>query len=174
MSHPSYSRANLELDLRRLNDAALDLLWRLNPEALVLLPTPQWLPEVLPTEVHRAASELMNKLFLILDEVNEVDTPGLVNNWSMLRGKIRNTNYPLRYAAEDLLDLTAAFTRLSRRLRAPDHRKIGDSTPNRRLRWLAENLIAHADPVVRAAIVLADRARIEAMSISRRREKVAA
>jgi hypothetical protein len=156
MGYPGYKRDHLEQDLRRLNDLALDLLWRLNPEALSSLPTPQWLSDFLPTEVHRAASELMNKLFLILDEVGEIDTPGLLSNWSMLRGKIRSTDYLLRHVAEDLLELTAALTKLSHRLRAPEPRKVGPSLPNRRLRWLAESVVAHAEPALEAAIMSVD------------------
>jgi hypothetical protein len=169
MGYSCYKRVHLEQDLRRLNDAALDLLWRLNPEALASPPAPQWLPEFLPTEVHRAASDLMNKLFLILDEVREIDTPALRSNWSILRGKVPDTEYLLRYVAEDLLDLTAAFTRLSRRLRTGEPRKTGPNAPNRQLRWLAESVIAHAEPVLEAAIVSPD-----ALSDRRRRKARAA
>jgi hypothetical protein len=95
MDYSYYQQAYLDQDLRRLNDAAFDLLWRVNPEAMVWVP--EWLPEVLSTDAQRAAFELMRKLTLILDEVYDTETTSMAKNWSMCRGTVRKTRYPLRY-----------------------------------------------------------------------------
>jgi hypothetical protein len=148
MDYLHYRPAYLDQDLRRLNDAALDLLWRLNPAAMVLVP--EWLPEVLSTDAQRAAFELMRKLTLILDEVYDIETTPLTNNWSMSRGTIRKTGYPLRYVEDDLQDLHRALAELSLRLHQRECRKIGPEVPRRRLRWLAEGVIARAEPILEA------------------------
>ena len=134
--------------MRRLNEAALDLLWRLNPAAHA--PAPNWLPRLLTTNAHRAAWELMSKLLLILDEVHDVKTAAVSKNWSRVKGRMPRTGYPLQYIADDLHNLSRALTDLAARLHRHEFRKIGPEVPARRLRWLAEAAIARAEPILDA------------------------
>src|SRR5580658_4723166 len=122
MDYSHYEPAYLDQDLRRLNDAAFDLLWRVNPEAMVWVP--EWLPEVLSTDAQRAAFELMRKLTLILDEVYDTETTAMAKNWSMCRDTVRKTGYPLRYVEDDLHNLQRALTELCLRLHRQECRKI--------------------------------------------------
>jgi hypothetical protein len=148
VDHPNYKLTYLEQDLRRLNETALDLLWRVNPTANA--PAPNWLPGLLTTNAHRAAWELMSKLLLILDELHDVEATAISKNRSMVKGKMPRTGYPLQYIAEDLRNLNLALTDLSARLRRREFRKIGPETPGRRLRWLAEDIVARAEPILDA------------------------
>jgi hypothetical protein len=154
MDYPSYGASYLDQDLRRLNEAALDLLWRINPEALA--PAPEWLPALLTTSAQRATWELMHKLLLILDQLYDVETSGMAKNWATLKGKLPKTGYPMRYCADDLLDLNHGLTELAYRLHRREARTIGPELPGRRLRWLAEAVIAQAEPVVDAVSNSAD------------------
>jgi hypothetical protein len=147
MGYSRYEPGYLEQDLRRLRDAALDLLWRVNPAAIANY---DWLPEVMPASAHRAAWELMRQLLLILIEVHDIETIPLTNNWSMVRGKIGKTGYPLRYAEHDLHGLQDALAELALRLDVKEYREIGPQVPDRRLRWLAEGLVARAEAIVAA------------------------
>jgi hypothetical protein len=157
MDGPSYGPPYLDQDLRRLNDAALDLLWRINPEAMVR--SPDWLPAFLNTNVHQAAWELMCKLLLILNEVSEIEVAGTQRNGPIVKGRLRKTGYPLRYVEDDLVDLQRALGDLSQRLRRRSCRKIGPEIPGRRLRWLAEGAIARAEPILDAVREQGDAAR---------------
>jgi hypothetical protein len=148
LDHPNYKPTYLEQDLRRLNEAALDLLWRINPAANASAPT--WLPGLLTTNTHRAAWELMSKLLLILDEVHDVETTAISKNWSRVKGRMPRTGYPLRYIADDLRNLNRALTDLAARMHRREFRKIGPEVPARRLRWLAEDTIARAEPILEA------------------------
>jgi hypothetical protein len=162
MDHPSYGPPYLDQDLRRLNDAALDLLWRINPE--VVVPSPDWLPAFLNTNAHQAAWELMSKLLLILNEVSEIEVAGTQRNGPIVKGKLRKTGYPLRYVEDDLIDLQRALSELSHRLRRRECRKIGPEIPGRRLRWLAEGALARAEPILDAVRERGDAARHKAAS----------
>jgi hypothetical protein len=157
VGNPSYGPPYLDQDLRRLNDAALDLLWRVNPE--VMVPSPEWLPAFLNTNVHQAAWELMCKLLLILNEVSDIEIAGTQRNGPIVKGRLRKTGYPLRYVEDDLIDLQRALSELSQRLRRRGCRKIGPEIPGRRLRWLAEGAIARAEPILDAVREQGDAAR---------------
>jgi hypothetical protein len=159
VDYSHYGPAYLDQDLRRLNDTAFNLLWRVNPAAM--MSTPDWLPALLATSGQRAAWELMSKLLLILDEIYDIETTPLTNNWSMSRGKIRKTGYPLRYVEDDLHNLQRGLSELSLRLHRNECRKIGPEVPRRRLRWLAEGAIARAEPILDAVKEPADIARAE-------------
>jgi hypothetical protein len=137
-------------DLRFLSEAALALLWRLDPEAAV--PAPEWASRFLHSDEDRAASELMHALLLILDQVDPIETVPLHNNPGIPKGKTSKTAYPLRYVQHDLIALERGLTELSFRLGRPECRSIGLTSPNRRLRWLAEGLIARAEPILEAVI----------------------
>jgi hypothetical protein len=162
LDNPSYGPPFLDQDLRRLNDAALDLLWRVSPE--VMVPSPDWLQAFLNTNVHHSAWELMCKLLLILNEVSEIEVSGTQRNGPIVKGRLRKTGYPLRYVEDDLLDMQRALTELSQRLRRRGCRKIGPEIPGRRLRWLAEGAIARAEPILDAVREQGDAARQNAGS----------
>jgi hypothetical protein len=134
--------------LRLLSETALALLWRLDPEAAI--PVPEWSAKFLHSGEERVASELMHTLLLILDQVDSIETATLHNNSGILKGKMRKTTYPLRYVEQDIFALERGLTELSFRLGRPTYRSIGSASANRRLRWLAESLIAHAEPILEA------------------------
>jgi hypothetical protein len=148
MSLRQYGQHHVEQDLRRLNDAALDLLWRLDPQAITAIEIPQWIPRLLSDGASRAASDLMAKLLVILDLANNIKVAGHKKNWTIPQGTVRKTGYLCRYIADDLLDLTHALDRLALRLNAPECRKIGPELLEMRLAWLAENVVAHAEPIL--------------------------
>jgi hypothetical protein len=135
-------------DLRLLSETALTLLWRLDPEAAI--PAPEWSAKFLHSGEERAALELMHTLLLILDQVDPIETATLHNNSRILKGRMRKTTYPLRYVEQDIFALERGLTELSFRLGRLKHRSIGSASPNRRLRWLAESLIARAEPILEA------------------------
>jgi hypothetical protein len=143
-----YSRVYLLQDLRLLYEAALALLWRLDPEAAV--PAPEWSSKFLHSEEHRATSELMHALLLILDQVGVIETVPLHANPGIPKGKTSKTGYPLRYVQQDLFALERGLTELSFRLGRQKCRSIGPTSPNRQLRWLAEGLIARGEPILEA------------------------
>jgi hypothetical protein len=146
--YPRYQRCYLEQDLRRLDDAAQSILWRLDPEAVVTVP--EWLPNFLRTDAHRAAWELMSKLLLILDELHGIDAPGSHNNWAMIVGQAPKTDYPLRYIADDLMELNRGVTQLSLRLRVSEGKTSAAPSRERHLCWLTESLIARVEPILDA------------------------
>jgi hypothetical protein len=146
MGHPYYGSPYVDQDLRRLNDAALDLLWRVNPE--IVVPVPEWLPAFLDSETHHAAWELMCKLLLILNEFNDLETGHPTGSVSLAKNKIRKTGYPLRYVRDDLVDLQHGLSELSSRLGRHEYRKTGPEIAGRPLSWLAEGAIARAEPIL--------------------------
>jgi hypothetical protein len=148
MSDSDYQMRLAVEDLRRLDDAASDLLRKLNPEAVA--PTPNWLPEFLATDESRAAYELMSKLLLLLEEVYDIETPGLTKNSSRTNRKVGNTGYSLQSVADDLLNLHRLISEPAFRLHVRESRKIGPEVPGKRLRWLAQGVVARAEPVLAA------------------------
>jgi hypothetical protein len=145
-----YARHHVEQDLRRINDAASELLWRLDPRAIMAIEVPHWIPRLLSDGASRAAWELQSRLLVILDQVNNMKVAGQKKNWTIPQGTVRKTGYSCRDVADDLLDLTHALDRLALRLNAPECRKIGLELPEKRLAWLAENVVAHAEPILAA------------------------
>jgi hypothetical protein len=92
----------------------------------------------------------MRQLILISIEVRDIETIPLTNNWSMARGKIGKTGYPLQYVEHDLHDLQDALAELALRLDVKEYREIGLPAPGRMLRWLAEGVVARAEAILSA------------------------
>jgi hypothetical protein len=142
-----YSRDLVLQDLHLLNEAALALLWRLDPVAAVPASEP---PSKLHSDEHRAASELMHALLLILDQVDAIETVPMHTNPRIPKGRTSKTAYPLRYVQQDLIGLERGLTELSIRLGRAKCRSVDPAFPNRQLRWLAKSLIARAEPILEA------------------------
>jgi hypothetical protein len=153
-----YCRDHVMQDLRLLNEAALVLLWRVDPAVAVA--APEWPSNLLYREhraasklmqsEHRAVSELMQALLLLLDQVNTIETVPMNMNPEVVKGRTRKTAYPLRYLQQDFIALERGLTELSVRLGRPECRSVGPAAPNRQLRWLAERLIARAEAILEA------------------------
>jgi hypothetical protein len=143
-----YSGDYILQDLRLLSEAALALLWRLDPEAAI--PAPEWSSKFLHSDAQRAASELMHVLLLILDQVDAIETVPLQNNPGIPKGRTKKTGYLLRYVQQDLFALERGLTELAYRLPRPKCRLTGSNLRGRQLRWLAQNLVARADPILEA------------------------
>jgi hypothetical protein len=143
-----YRRDYILQDLRLLCETALTLLWRLDPIAAI--PAPEWSSVFLGGDAHRAASELMHWLLLILDRLSTIETVLLRKSLSVQKRGTTKGGYPLRYLEHDLLALDKALTQLAHRLCQSKSRPIGSNLDGRRLRWLAQNLVARTEPILEA------------------------
>jgi hypothetical protein len=141
-----YSRDYLLQDLRLLNEAALALLWRLDPEAAIL--STDEAAKYLHSEAHRGASEFMRTLRLIRDYVETIEPAAQRGSRVILKARMDKTGYPTRYVEDDLFALHRGLTELSYRVHRPECRLIGSNRGNRSLRWLAEALIARGEAIL--------------------------